>query len=282
MRSATRSADMPGPGSRFGHDVTMRQRCVCARATDGAAIAPARPRRRRAKRLRRVKRCSWSAPTTRHENDASARGPCPICELDRRPRSRRSRSPWPPRTASARSSPLARPAAIADDSVQPVPCVFAVSMRSAARRATASARPAGRRFPAPCAWPPLISTALRAEREQPLGLLAHLGFVARQRPIEQRGGLGQVGRDDRARAESARACSTSIAAGASSRSPDVAIITGSSTTCVCFQRSSPAATAAIATGCDSMPIFTALTSRSENTASICAAMKCGRHVVDRR
>ena len=24
MRSATRSADMPGPGSRFGHDVIMR------------------------------------------------------------------------------------------------------------------------------------------------------------------------------------------------------------------------------------------------------------------
>ena len=57
MRSATRSADMPGPGRRFGHEVTMRQRFVCARATDGAAIAPARPsRRRRATRLRRVKR----------------------------------------------------------------------------------------------------------------------------------------------------------------------------------------------------------------------------------
>ena len=47
MRSATRSADMPGPGSRFGHDVTMRQRRVAARATCGAAIAPAMPARRR-------------------------------------------------------------------------------------------------------------------------------------------------------------------------------------------------------------------------------------------
>jgi hypothetical protein len=27
-RSAIRSADMPGPGSRFGHEVTMRQRRV--------------------------------------------------------------------------------------------------------------------------------------------------------------------------------------------------------------------------------------------------------------
>ena len=39
MRSATRSADMPGPGSRFGHDVTMRQRRVCAVAIAGAASA---------------------------------------------------------------------------------------------------------------------------------------------------------------------------------------------------------------------------------------------------
>src|SRR5262245_47709355 len=53
MRSAMRSADMPGPGSRCGHDVTMRQRRVCAMPTDGAAIAalsPAEP----AINLRRV------------------------------------------------------------------------------------------------------------------------------------------------------------------------------------------------------------------------------------
>jgi hypothetical protein len=30
---------MPGPGSRFGHDVTMRHLRVCALATDGAASA---------------------------------------------------------------------------------------------------------------------------------------------------------------------------------------------------------------------------------------------------
>src|SRR6185312_16740653 len=40
MRSATRSADMPGPGSRRGHEVTMRHFVVCARATAGAATAP--------------------------------------------------------------------------------------------------------------------------------------------------------------------------------------------------------------------------------------------------
>jgi hypothetical protein len=41
MRSATRSADMPGPGRRLGHDVTMRQRTVCALATLGIATVPA-------------------------------------------------------------------------------------------------------------------------------------------------------------------------------------------------------------------------------------------------
>ena len=39
MRSATRSADMPGPGRRFGQEVTMRHFCVCARAIEGAASA---------------------------------------------------------------------------------------------------------------------------------------------------------------------------------------------------------------------------------------------------
>src|SRR6185437_5579684 len=54
MRWATRSADMPGPGSRFGQDVTMRQRNVpvCARA--GAAMAPAIPTAPARARLRRV------------------------------------------------------------------------------------------------------------------------------------------------------------------------------------------------------------------------------------
>src|SRR5436853_6832800 len=46
IRSATRSADWPGPGRRLGQEVTMRQRRVCARAIEGAAsaaVAVARP-----------------------------------------------------------------------------------------------------------------------------------------------------------------------------------------------------------------------------------------------
>ena len=41
MREATRSADRPGPGRRFGQEVTMRHLCVCARAMEGAASVAA-------------------------------------------------------------------------------------------------------------------------------------------------------------------------------------------------------------------------------------------------
>src|SRR5262249_17713819 len=41
IRSAMRSADMPGPGSRLGQEVTMRHFCVCPRAILGAAMTAA-------------------------------------------------------------------------------------------------------------------------------------------------------------------------------------------------------------------------------------------------
>ena len=50
-------------------------------------------------------------------------------------------------------------------------------------------------------------------------------------------------------------------------------MTGSSTTARCCQRSSPAAIVSMAARRDTIPIFTAPISRSEQTASICAAMK---------
>ena len=62
----------------------------------------------------------------------------------------------------------------------------------------------------------------------------------------------------------------STASAASSRSPEVATITGSSTTCFGDQRISPAAMASMTGGCATMPILTAPTARSANTASICA------------
>ena len=79
MRSATRSADMPGPGRRFGHEVTMRQRRRLRarhrgrgeRAGEPDAPAPTSFRRViLAHGLLRAVRF-----TTTRENDAPARGP---------------------------------------------------------------------------------------------------------------------------------------------------------------------------------------------------------------
>ena len=177
--------------------------------------------------------------------------------------------------------PLARPAAIADDSVQPVPWVLRVAMRGAAKRAIGVARrPADRRSPGRSPWPPLISTALRAEREQPLRLRAHLGFVCASGASSSAAASGRFGvitsaRGIRDRARARRSRRARAAGRRRSRpSPDRAPCSSA------LWRSSPAATASMAADCDSMPIFTAPTSRSENTASICAAMKSRRHVVD--
>ena len=58
------------------------------------------------------------------------------------------------------SRPCARPAAIAEESVQPVPCVLLVSIFSAVKRAIASRVTSRSVASGACAWPPLISTAL--------------------------------------------------------------------------------------------------------------------------
>ena len=85
---------------------------------------------------------------------------------------------------------------------------------------------------------------------------------------------GRFGVTMRARGISTR-IKASTASRVSSRSPEVATITGSSTMFCALWRSSPAATASMAPTRDNMPIFTAPTARSENTASICLAMKSG-------
>ena len=68
-----RSADMPGPGSRFGHDVTMRHLTVCARAIAGAASVPAMPAPAAAMNLRRV----VMGVSIARRNDCSGPGPWP-------------------------------------------------------------------------------------------------------------------------------------------------------------------------------------------------------------
>jgi hypothetical protein len=68
-RSAMRSADIPGPGNRFGQDVTMRHFCAWARAIPGAASTPAVAPAARAN----VRLVVMTFSIT-HENDAAVRG----------------------------------------------------------------------------------------------------------------------------------------------------------------------------------------------------------------
>ncbi len=163
---------------------------------------------------------------------------------------------------------------MADDSVQPVPWVLRVAMRGTASRVTDA--PSNRKsvLTAPVPWPPLISTAL-APSARIRSACACISVSSAAISVSSKAAAsGRLGVTTRARPRSSRR-SVAIASGASSLSPEVATITGSSTTFVGFQRSSPAATASITPARASMPIFTAPTARSENTASICAVTKAG-------
>ena len=76
------------------------------------------------------------------------------------------------------AGPCARPAAIADDSVQPVPCVFfVVDARRGEPRDRRRASTSRSIASAPLRVPALDQHRLGAEREQLLGLRAHLVFV---------------------------------------------------------------------------------------------------------
>ena len=92
------------------------------------------------------------------------------------------------------------------------------------------------RRPAP--WPPLISTALQPSVSSRRPCFSTAASLRRHRLVEQGRGFRQIGRDHRRqRNESVRSAST--ASGASRRSPEVATITGSSTTCFGDQRAEP-------------------------------------------
>ena len=118
-------------------------------------------------------------------------------------------------------------AAIALDSVQPVPCRFLEAIRGAAnRRATASA--VTRRSTASLAlkMAALHQHGSRPELEQRTPLPRHFVFAQRARLAEQRRGLGEIRRqaiDERQ--EPARIASTKPAP--LSASPDEAAMTGS-------------------------------------------------------
>ena len=144
------------------------------------------------------------------------------------------------------------PAAMADDSVQPVPCVLRVS-----KRGPREARHAVRLDQK--------IDALRRRRGRPSSARPWRRARAAARPARaSRLRRRRSGRSSSAAASGRFGVTTSAfgissrrrlstASGLSSRSPEVATITGSSTTLLCLWRARPSATAAITAAFDSMP-----------------------------
>ena len=101
----------------------------------------------------------------------------------------------------------------------------------------------------------------RTGRPVQFGLAKGSADIVGWKTVEVTPDMVAIGRSSRRNVSMASSCSK--------RSPDVATMTGSSTTgCDC--RRSRSAMAAMVSIRETMPIFTALTVRSENTASICA------------
>ncbi len=168
--------------------------------------------------------------------------------------------------------PRASPAAIAAESVQPVPCVLRVSMRSASKPLDALGRHQQVHGFRPVPMPALDQDAPRAALQKSLALPDHGGFILRDVFVQQRGRFRQVGRDqqgtrdqDLAQRDDGVLRQQPVAArrhhhGVEHDLGDPVPVEA-------------AATVSITPACDSMPIFTAPTARSEKTESICAAMK---------
>ena len=136
------------------------------------------------------------------------------------------------------SSPLARPAAIAEDSEHPVPWVFLVAMRGAASAMMPS--PSNEIVDALAALPvaALDQHGAASHRQQPpaLALRSRLSLVATG-SSSSAAASGRFGVISEARGMSSLR-KPATASGASRRSPEVATITGSSTTCFGDQRAS--------------------------------------------
>ncbi len=191
----------------------------------------------------------------------------------RRPGHRRRRWPWrdspwrrPPRAEGADAAPAAPRSA--EESVQPVPCVFCVGTRLPSSQITSPPwrRRSGLSSPSRC--PPFKSTFLSPRpwrRAATAGICLRLSAGASPSSAAASGRLGVIS------VASGRIFSLSAVTAASGRrrSPPLAIMTGSTTTARGFQRWSASATASMTSGMPSMPIFTASTARSEKTESIC-------------
>ena len=171
------------------------------------------------------------------------------------------------RTAATTSLPLPSSAAIALDSVHPVPWVLEVWNRrpSSHVRPAGSARTSG--LSSSGRWPPLTSTA-RAPRA--LSASACSAIVWRSRASGSPRRAAASGRFGVTTMASGRRRSRSAATACSARSeaPPLAIITGSSTIGTPGCRDRMSATVSAISAFAIMPIFTASTRTSSKTAWI--------------
>ena len=155
---------------------------------------------------------------------------------------------------------------MADESVQPVPCVFFVSMRSPRSHSSEPSGVTSRSFASAVPWPPFTRTAL-----------PHAAAIARaasamsaspsMRPSARISASGMLGVTTLASGSSSR-LSTSSASSAIRRDPDVDTMTGSTTTrpTSCARR--PSAMARMIAAEETMPTLTASGRMSSKTVSI--------------
>ena len=169
-------------------------------------------------------------------------------------------------------SPSARFAAIADDRVQPVPCVCGVSIRGRRISNALAAVQTTSIDSGPSRWPPLTQydarphargSARRPARMSSSDADGHPGQHLRFRHV----------RRDHVRARQQFRSHRRDRVVLEQPSPPLAIITGSTTTCGSSSSSIAAPTASTIAAFASMPIFTASAPMSPTTASICAVTR---------
>src|SRR5664279_1658249 len=176
-------------------------------------------------------------------------------------------------TASRSECPSASCAVIAAESAQPVPCVLVESMRRRVNTRSSAPSNSTSATSRPRRCPPLMSAA-PAPRATNSRAQADIASTSRTASPVRRSASSRLGVTSAAsgRSDSMIAGATSSLA---SVSPDVAIITGSSTYGASAWRRSPAATASMIARSASMPLFTAAGRRSVATASSCAVTSAG-------
>ena len=167
---------------------------------------------------------------------------------------------------------------MADDSVQPVPWVFGGdALGREPRHGVRLDQQIDALVAVP--WPPLISTARAPSASSRSRLDRHFALVCATGASSSAAASGRLGVITSARGmqlalrrRSRPRRQQAVAGGRDHHRVEHDVAAAGSGEALRDRRDAAA--------CDSMPIFTASTSRSENTASICAVMKSGRHVVD--